>query len=313
MNLPEGYTDRPAALEEVDAYVELFEAWDLADSGRTEPVREHLQADLTSSAIDIERDTRAVYAADGSAAALAQVEAIDPRSAIELYALVHPRHQGRGIGAACLVWMEARAQERIPAGASPPVYSTTSGTDRRGTRLLETKGYRQVRTFVHMEASLGRSPEPARPPAGVEVGPVRLHAEEPEIHRLIEEAFQGSFGWTARSFEHFHHDTFEAATFDPGLMLVARVGDDVVGVVHGMVTEDDGHVSVLAVLERFRGRGIGEALLRRSFDAFVRRGLAHVWLNVDSENDAGAVGLYERVGMTPRRRWVVFERRLDGG
>jgi GNAT superfamily N-acetyltransferase len=121
VRLPRGYRDRPASLDALDAYVDLFEAWDLADSGRIDPVREHLRDGLTSSAIDIELDARAVFASDGSAVALAQVEAIDPASALELFALVHPRHQRRGIGAACLAWMEARALERIPMGATPSV------------------------------------------------------------------------------------------------------------------------------------------------------------------------------------------------
>jgi mycothiol synthase len=313
MDLPCGYIDKPASLREIDAYVELFEAWDLADSGRVDPVREHLVDGLTSSAIDIERDTRVVVAPDGSAAALAQVEAIDPGSSLELFALVHPRHQGRGIGAACLGWMEARAIERIPQGATPAVYCTTSSSDAAGRSLLEAHGYRQVRTFVHMETSLDDGVEPGVPPSGVTIGPVELGTQEREVHRVIEEAFGGTFGWTEQTFDDFRHDTFGAATFDPELLLVAHDGDAIVGVLHAMATEHEGHVSVVAVRAGSRGRGIGEALLRRSFEAFARRGLGRVWLNVDSENEAGAVRLYERVGMRARRRWNVFERRAGGG
>jgi mycothiol synthase len=164
-----------------------------------------------------------------------------------------------------------------------------------------------------MEVSLDPDPEVRAAPAGISIGPIRRGVEEREIHRVIEEAFRGAFGWTEQSFEAFHHDTFEAATFDPELLLVARNGDRIAGVLHGIATEREGHVSVVAVREGFRGRGIGESLLRRSFAIFARRGLARTWLNVDGDNDAGAVRLYERVGMHARRRWVVFERRVDGG
>jgi mycothiol synthase len=154
--------------------------------------------------------------------------------------------------------------------------------------------------------------EPAAPPPGISIGPIEI-GEEREVHRTIEDAFDGTFGWTEQTFDDFRHDTLEAATFDPELMLVAREGGAVVGVLHGIATEREGHVSVVAVRLGSRGRGIGEALMRRSFWEFARRGLDRVWLNVDSENEAGAVRLYERVGMRPRRRWIVFEGRPGGG
>ena len=64
----------------------------------------------------------------------------------------------------------------------------------------------------------------------------------------------------------------------------------------------------LAVLASHRGRGIGAALLRRSFASFAARGLHRVRLNVDAENATGATALYERVGMRVVNRWDLWER-----
>jgi ribosomal protein S18 acetylase RimI-like enzyme len=61
-----------------------------------------------------------------------------------------------------------------------------------------------------------------------------------------------------------------------------------------------------------RGRGIGMALLRRSFGVLVERGLRRVLVNVDAENVTGATGLYERAGTRIVNRWDRWERRLDG-
>jgi ribosomal protein S18 acetylase RimI-like enzyme len=43
------------------------------------------------------------------------------------------------------------------------------------------------------------------------------------------------------------------------------------------------------------------------------RGITHVRLNVDAENETGALHLYASVGMTVRRAFDVYEKRLGGG
>ena len=62
----------------------------------------------------------------------------------------------------------------------------------------------------------------------------------------------------------------------------------------------------LAVRPSWRGRGLGEALLRAAFAEFRRRGVATVGLKVDADNPTGAVRLYERVGMTRDRTYVTL-------
>jgi ribosomal protein S18 acetylase RimI-like enzyme len=68
-------------------------------------------------------------------------------------------------------------------------------------------------------------------------------------------------------------------------------------------------VDWLAVLDSHRGRGIGAALLRRSFATFADRGVRRVRVNVDAENATGATDVYERVGMYVANRWDLWERR----
>ena len=54
--------------------------------------------------------------------------------------------------------------------------------------------------------------------------------------------------------------------------------------------------------------GIGSFLLRLAFAEFRRRGHERVLLNVDSENETGAVGVYERAGMHVRRQWDLYQK-----
>jgi ribosomal protein S18 acetylase RimI-like enzyme len=51
-------------------------------------------------------------------------------------------------------------------------------------------------------------------------------------------------------------------------------------------------------------------LLVRGFERLASLGLEHARLNVDAQNETGAVRLYERHGMTVRREWRVYEKPL---
>jgi ribosomal protein S18 acetylase RimI-like enzyme len=67
---------------------------------------------------------------------------------------------------------------------------------------------------------------------------------------------------------------------------------------------------MLGVRRPWRGRGLGEALLRRSFAALHARGQRRIRLSVDAENPTGATRLYERAGMRVLRESATWERDL---
>jgi ribosomal protein S18 acetylase RimI-like enzyme len=96
--------------------------------------------------------------------------------------------------------------------------------------------------------------------------------------------------------------------YDPTLWLLERDRDVPVGALIANVGDDVGWVDWLAVAGSHRGRGIGGALLRRSFAMIGARGLRRVRVNVDAENITGATAVYERVGMRVVNRWDLWER-----
>jgi len=89
--------------------------------------------------------------------------------------------------------------------------------------------------------------------------------------------------------------------------MLARDGDVPVGALTAS-SGDGGWVDWLGVLPSHRGRGIGHALLRRSFAEFAERGMRRVMLNVDAENVTGATAVYERAGMRVVNAWDLWER-----
>ena len=95
------------------------------------------------------------------------------------------------------------------------------------------------------------------------------------------------------------------AGYDPELWFVAEADGEVAGFAVCREQEVDGEtigwVSLVGVRPRWRGLGLGEALLRHSLDAFRARGLT-----VDSENTSGALRLYRKVGMEPVPAFTIW-------
>ena len=63
--LAAGYAVRPATADDLDGIVELFDAYDVWDFGRTDTVREHLEADWVAPGFDPSLDTWLVTNGDG--------------------------------------------------------------------------------------------------------------------------------------------------------------------------------------------------------------------------------------------------------
>jgi mycothiol synthase len=131
-----------------------------------------------------------------------------------------------------------------------------------------------------------------------------------EFHAVKEAAFADHWAHTPEPFEAWLTPRQAHPDHDPGLWLVARDGERVVGVAECSRQFGGGFVGALAVLREARGRGIGEALLRCAFAELARRGERVVRLGVDASNPTGATRLYERVGMRVTAEYAVFEKSL---
>lgn len=99
---------------------------------------------------------------------------------------------------------------------------------------------------------------------------------------------------------------------DRGFLFYARVGAGLVGYGRLDRGRDDAAalgVVALTVLEAYRRKGIGEALMRALLRGAASSGLSEVWLSVRPDNTP-AVRLYEKLGFVrdtsrPLGRWAV--------
>jgi mycothiol synthase len=180
---------------------------------------------------------------------------------------------------------------------------------------IAARGYREIRGSWTMEIEFGVE-APAEPviPDGFELRPYRHPDDEQAVYEALQEAFEDHWDFNPTSIETWRGFTVEHRTFDPDLWLVAWAGDEVAGASLNYPEKADdpgyGWIGTLGVRRDFRRRGVGEALLRRSFAALHARGLRKVRLSVDAESTTGAVRLYERVGMAVLRRSNTWERSL---
>ena len=100
--------------------------------------------------------------------------------------------------------------------------------------------------------------------------------------------------------------------FRDDLILVARTGDEVAGVLLGAARASEsaeaGYVAELGVRRPYRRRGLARALLLESFHRFRALGRREALLHVDDESETGATSVYGAAGMHPQPMYAHWER-----
>jgi mycothiol synthase len=307
--LPRGYTIRPGKPDDRAAVAALLRRVDAHEYGESAFGPDFISDDWDRPEFDPRTDAVVVETGDGIVGFGQTLE--EAPGIVEGLGLVHPNHRGLGIGSLLADAAERRTADLAArAGGSMVLRSSVSTPDAAAHTLLAARGYQRVRSFFHMDVDL--SQDTAIPPDPPDVA-LRGFAsgDEPAAHATIEAAFAGSWGFHPLTYQEFT-ERIVGREFEPGLSVMAERQGEAVGVLLGRPMDGLGWVDMLAVLPAWRGRGIGGALLQASFVRFRDHGLPRAMLNVDSENEAGAVRLYERVGMRVRRQWDLYEKVVQG-
>jgi mycothiol synthase len=305
--LPKGYTTRPAKPDDRTAVARLLRLVDAHEYGESDLGPDFISDDWDRPEFDPRTDA-VVVEAGGEIVGFGQTLEEAP-GIVEGLGLVHPDHRTVGIGSLLVDAAERRTADLAArAGGSMVLRSSVSTPDEAAHALLSARGYQRVRSLVHLDIDL--SPDTATPPDPPDVALRGFAAgDEPAAHATIEAAFAGSWGFHPLTYQEFS-ERIVGREFEPGLSVMAEHQGEAVGVLLGRRMDGLGWVDMLAVLPAWRGRGIGGALLQASFVRFRDHGLPRAMLNVDSENEARAVRLYERVGMQVRRQWDLYEKRV---
>jgi mycothiol synthase len=214
------------------------------------------------------------------------------------------------------LWDETldHAENRAQALGAKRVRMFVADASDVGERIAG-RGYRPVRTSFTMEIEFGvEAPREPVIPDGVELRTYRHPDDEQAVHEAVEEAFADHWGFHPQPLENWREFMVKVRNFDPDLWLIAWAGDEVAGASlnYPERSDDPGHgwIGTLGVRRPWRRRGVGEALLLRSFAALHARGLRRVRLGVDAQNPTGATRLYTRAGMRVLRQSQTWERSL---
>lgn len=301
-----GYAMRAPITDDLDAVADVLLA-DQRDAGG-QPVlgADFLRSIWSRPTFELATDGWVVSEGTGKIVAYGQVTR-DARDIVESWGVVHPQHRGRGIGSWVLDRIEQRARELLTDIQAPRFRHAINAGDRAAAKMLRGRGLEPVRHFWHMQIDLIGLSEAGPPPAGIEICGIGAPVDIRAVHTVLEEAFADDWDHHPRPFDRWAEEEASNPRYDPSLWLVARDAERPVGALTASTASDGGWVDSLAVLGPYRGRGIGAALLRRSFALLASRGLRRVMLNVDTQNPTGATALYERLGMQVAQGWDLWE------
>jgi ribosomal protein S18 acetylase RimI-like enzyme len=324
--LPEiaGATWRPLAEADAAAYARLSEACRVVDGGSEVTTEETARRELTDPHAPMATNTACLASDNGELLACAVVhERLEGRTArrVFLWGLTHPAHRGRGIGAALVGWAELRGREVLAAAPGDLPRLLEAFCEENVTDAIDLHrrfGFRPVRWYRDMRRDL-REPVPAEP----SLADLRVVGFDPgwtERLRLAHnEAFRDHWGSEPLPADVFGRNFVGDPRFRADLSFLVLDGEELAGYTINYVAEEDwaatgvreGWIGQLGVRRPWRRRGVATALLLRSLAVFRAAGLEAASLGVDTENPTGAVGLYERVGFRPLKRFVRLAKDLE--
>jgi mycothiol synthase len=305
-----GYRLRSPTPDEVGAVADVLIADELDDGGQVVLGADFVEGEWSRAGFDLGTDAWVVLDGVDSVVGYAQARR-DAPTTVESWGVVHPSHRGRGLGPPLFDRVEERATQLLDGHPAGRFRHSINAGDRAAGAMLRARGLRPVRHFWHMQIDLGEPVDPGPAPDGIEITPIDAPDDLPVVHAVLVDAFADDWDHHPEPFDVWAEEEAMGPRFDPSLWLLAKEGGHAVGTLTASLSNDRAWVDYLAVLASHRGRGIGAALLRRSFAALARPGVERVLVNVDAQNPTGATDLYERVGMRIVKRWDLWERSIS--
>jgi len=139
-------------------------------------------------------------------------------------------------------------------------------------------------------------------PAGLHIEPGQM-ADAPEMARIHAAGFYR--GWPVGEFESFLSDDATP------VYVACDAKRRIAGFALVRVVKDEAELLTIAVDPKWRGKRVGDALLRAVFDDLLLSPARRMFLEVSEEN-AAAIRLYERLGFAVISRRKGYYPKADG-
>jgi GNAT superfamily N-acetyltransferase len=312
--------NRPLTNRDADQVHALVRRWERHWKIPRASTRDRAMEWLTAPSVDMSADTMSYWDDDTLIGyGLVSFMPSDTRRDLAFLAgCVDPERRGEGLGTGLLEWQLDRARHRLAEGKPELTKWARAGTwewldDTR--RLYERHGLVAVRRFDEMLKVLD-GPVPVDPPDRLQIEPWGRDRDEASL-LVNNNAFADHWGAPPMSAGNWKH-LLDAAETRLDLSFQGMIEGEVVGqTVCAYYPDDvettgrrDGWVRILGVHRDWRGRGIGTALMKASFNAFVAAGFTHSMLRVDAESPTGAHLLYEKLGYSTINSSIIHERQI---
>ena len=183
--------------------------------------------------------------------------------------------------------------------------------DENYKKVLVNQGFKVNRYFNTLRKELNGEIEPLAP----EKVTTRLMDIDSDTdmkiwHDLRKDAFSKHFGFVPRPFEEFLRIMRRDQIMKISEVYILFEDDLPAGYIwinDEVAHELTGYVANLGVAHAFQGKGYGEYLLRKALALYTARDFKLVDLGVDTENQSGALRLYEKLGFRKVTTWVQYE------
>jgi mycothiol synthase len=297
--LPEGLTTRPPEAADAEAIFALLAARNRAAVGFADYTLTDMIDELAEPTFDLATDAWLVVDGDtlagyGSVFGKGDHQVID----IEVVA------PDPIVGGWLLEQITRRAAElgRKHGHADVSVDARAYRQDEGKRNLLATRGFRPSTTFHRMRVDHPEPLVPREPPPGITVRRgTPDEAGRRAAHAVLNESFDGQFGFIPRPYDEWHSARESRSTFDWSQLTLLEVDGRAVAMreCSDEFVEDEncGYIGRLGVLEEARGKGLAKFLLRDTFHVDAMNGRTGTILHVDTNNPTPALGLYLSVGM----------------
>lgn len=266
------------------------------------------------------------FAGDGRLAAFGTLTVRTSAKLVHLMpfdGMVHPDFRRRGLGTDLLLRAVAAAPAlHLRAFPQTALELLVEMVDDVPGQLAAAAaaGFTPWRGSLDMSRELPQDPDSlaAAVPEGLEVVGFAPEYVEP-LHAVHNAAFVPDHPGSTAPTEQMWAARFTAETFRPELSFLLR--DRATGRIAGYLnanerTQDpgtqgrDAHLTTIATLRAYRGRGVASALIAAALAAAARQGYATASLDVDAQNPTGAVRVYERAGFRVVRRATALVRKI---
>jgi mycothiol synthase len=306
--------------KDIPAWAELLRAAEEVDHEDEHLSEEDLVEELADPMFDPGRGSLAGF--DG--ASMVALGKLRPRSTIDeihrmgYFGVVHPAYRGHGLGTRLLSWARSTAEplheERFP-GVPLELNTGHISTNAQAGELFTRHGYRPNRYYFGMRRELGADLPPVTAIEGIDIDSYSPGLDE-QARRVKNESFKDHWGAAPRTPEEWRNDYSQSVSFRPDLSFLAleRASGAAVGMIMtkyyvadtAATGRREAYIALLGTLRAARGRGVATALLGTVLHAAWASGFDSASLGVDSQNPTGALGVYERAGLTVRDTWISY-------